>query len=230
MSEFLRLLENDIQLVALSFFGAVYVIRLIWLFRFQSQKERTFSAGNSSKGIAYSMFNVAMPWAMESTRKKPVFYAQFVIFHLGVTAAIAATFIIPYVPNIFENKLVVLAFQGILGAAFFVGISRLYRRFRKPQLRLISSPDDYFSLVLLIFYFASAVLAISNNYRSREWPLILFFGLTVLFLLYVPFSKICHYLYYPFTRFFMGRTMGHRGIVAKKKNLSSVVTKRRVES
>ena len=129
MSEFLQLLENDTQLVALSIFGTVYVIRLIWLFRFQSQKERTFSAGNSSKGIAYSMFNVATPWAMESTRRKPLFYAQFIIFHLGVAAAIAATFIIPYGPDIFENKLVVLAFQGILGAAFIVGISRLYRRF-----------------------------------------------------------------------------------------------------
>jgi len=226
MSEFLRLLENDIQLVALSIFGAIYVFRLIWLFRFQSQKERTFSAGNAGKGIAYSMSNVAMPWAMESTRKKPVFYAQFVIFHLGVTAAISATFIIPYGPDIFENKLVVLVFQGILGAAFFIGISRLFRRLRKPQLRLISSLDDYFSLVLMIFYFASAFLAIPNNYQSGEWPLLMFFGLTALFLLYIPFSKICHYLYYPFTRFFIGRTMGHRGVVAKKKNSTEIVTKR----
>jgi nitrate reductase gamma subunit len=230
MSEFLSLLENDVQLVALSIFGTIYIIRLIWLFRFKSQKEKTFSAGNSSKGIAYSLLNVAMPWAMESTRKKPVFYAQFVVFHLGVTAAIAATFVIPYGPNIFENKLVVFAFQLLLGAAFFIGISRLFRRIRKPQLRLISSLDDYFSLVLMIFYFAAAFFAVPNNYRSSEWPLVLFFGLTTLFLLYVPFSKICHYLYYPFTRFFVGRTMGHRGVVAKKKNSGRDVLKRGVES
>ncbi|MCJ7580110.1 MAG: hypothetical protein MUP98_06200 [Candidatus Aminicenantes bacterium] len=230
MSEFLSLLENDVQLVALSIFGTIYIIRLIWLFSFKSQKEKTFSAGNSSKGIAYSLLNVAMPWAMESTRKKPVFYAQFVVFHLGVTAAIAATFVIPYGPNIFENKLVVFAFQLILGAAFFMGISRLFRRIQKPQLRLISSLDDYFSLVLMIFYFAAAFFAVPNNYRSNEWPLVLFFGLTTLFLLYVPFSKICHYLYYPFTRFFVGRTMGHRGVVAKKKNSGRDVLKRGVES
>ena len=230
MSEFLLLLENDVQLVTLSLFVAIYVIRLIWLFRFQSQKERTFPVGNASKGIAYSMFNVAMPWAMESTRKKPIFYGQFVIFHLGVTAAITATFIIPYWPNILKNKIVVLAFQGILGAAFFIGILRLYRRFKSPQLRLISSLDDYFSLGLMIFYFASAFLAVPNNYQTSEWPLLVFFGLTTLFLLYVPFSKICHYLYYPFTRFFIGRTMGHRGVVAKKKNACSVNVKHGVES
>ena len=35
--------------------------------------------------------------------------------------------------------------------------------------------------------------------------------LTSFFLLYVPFSKISHYLYYPFTRLWLGRTLGHRG-------------------
>ena len=35
--------------------------------------------------------------------------------------------------------------------------------------------------------------------------------LTSFFLLYVPFSKISHYLYYPFTRIWLGRTLGHRG-------------------
>jgi hypothetical protein len=27
----------------------------------------------------------------------------------------------------------------------------------------------------------------------------------------VPFSKISHYLYYPFTRYWLGRSLGHRG-------------------
>ena len=35
--------------------------------------------------------------------------------------------------------------------------------------------------------------------------------LTSFFLLYVPFSKISHYLYYPFTRIWIGRALGHRG-------------------
>jgi hypothetical protein len=35
--------------------------------------------------------------------------------------------------------------------------------------------------------------------------------LTSFFLLYVPFSKISHYLYYPFTRWWLGKALGHRG-------------------
>jgi len=216
MSDILYLLENEVQIVALSFLLLVYILRIVWLFHFSSSKEKSFPVGNVTAGIAYSMLNVAMPWAMESARKKPFFYIQFVLFHLGVTFAIGATFIIPYRPQLFEIKIIVCGFQFIVGMAFIVGLFRLYRRLVDPSVRLISSWDDYFSLVLMILYFAVAFFSIPNNYRRSEWPLILFFALTAFFLIYVPFSKIGHYLYYPFTRFFLGRTMGHRGVYAKK--------------
>ncbi len=217
MSDFLHILENEVQVVALSFLILVYILRIYWLFRFKSGKEKTYPEGNAKAGIAYSMLNVAMPWAMESVRKKPFFYIQFILFHLGVTLAITATFIIPYWPHLFEIHAIVMVFQFSVGLAFIVGLFRLYRRLANPSIRLISSRDDFFSLSLMILYFAVAFFAVPNNYRQSEWPLILFFGLTAFFLIYVPFSKIGHYLYYPFTRFFLGRTMGHRGVYAKKK-------------
>jgi hypothetical protein len=163
------------------------------------------------------MMNIAMPWAMESVRKKPSFYAQFVIFHLGVAAAISATFIIPYWPKLFEIRGVVRLFQAVLAAAFIVGLMRLSRRVRNPAVRLISTLDDFLSLIFMILYFAVAFLAIPNRYQTAEWPLILFFGLTAFLLVYVPFSKISHYLYYPFARYVLGKTMGHRGVFPLKK-------------
>src|SRR5512145_2397681 len=118
MSAFLRVLENEVQIGALLFMATVYTARIIWLFRFRSAPERTFPAGNARAGVALSMLNVTMPWAMESTRRNPAFYAQFVIFHVGVVLGIAATFIIPYRPELFTIAPVVLTFQGALGAAF----------------------------------------------------------------------------------------------------------------
>ena len=41
--------------------------------------------------------------------------------------------------------------------------------------------------------------------------IVLYLYLTSFFLLYVPFSKISHYLYYPFTRWYLGKALGHRG-------------------
>jgi lysylphosphatidylglycerol synthetase-like protein (DUF2156 family) len=191
--------------------AVVYAIRLAWLFRFRDRRDRTFPAGRASAGAGYSLLNIALPGAMESTRRRPGFYVQFVIFHLGVAAAIAGTLIIPYAPGVFEARLVVRAFQAVIAAALAVGLLRLFRRMTDPVLREVSSPDDYFSLVLLVVWFAAAVLAVPNRPDRGEAPLILYFGLTAFFLVYVPFSKICHYLYYPFTRYYLGRSLGRRG-------------------
>ena len=213
MNDTLRILENEVQIGALLFLTAAYAARLFWLFRFRARRERTHAEGSALRGVGYSLVNIAMPWAMESTRKKPGLYAQFVVFHLGVTAAIAATFIIPYAPGLFEIQLVVRVFQGLMGAAFVVGIFRLVRRLSTPALRLISTADDYISLLLMILFFAAGIMAVPNTPWKSEWPLLFFFGLTAFFLVYVPFSKISHYLYYPFARYFLGKTLGHRGVI-----------------
>lgn len=211
MSEFLKVLENEVQIAALAFMAIVYTVRLVWIFRFKARRERTLPAGNAGAGAVHSLLNIARPGAMESTRTRPGFYAQFVAFHLGVAAAIAGTFIIPYAPGLFASRAVVLLFQAVVAAAFLAGIARLVRRLRHPVLRSVSSPDDYFSLALLLAWFAAAVLALPNRPERGEGPLIAYFGLTAFFLVYVPFSKIGHYLYYPFARIYLGRSLGHRG-------------------
>ena len=100
----------------------------------------------------------------------------------------------------------------VIGAALVVGILRIIRRVGSPYMRAISSPDDYFSLVLLTVWFLSAVLAAPNDLGRGEGHLLSFFILTAFFLVYVPFSKISHYLYYPFTRYYFGKSMGYRGV------------------
>jgi nitrate reductase gamma subunit len=149
---------------------------------------------------------------MESTRRHYLIYAQFVAFHLGVTAAIGLSFVIPYAPGLLVSQALVVILQIIIGAAFLVGVLRFIRRVSDPYMRAISSPDDYFSLVLLTVWFFFAVLAVPNNTSGGEWHLLGYFIMTAFFLVYVPFSKISHYLYYPFTRYYLGKTMGYRGI------------------
>ena len=61
MSEFLRFLENEVQIAALIFMAAVYTVRLVWLFRFRSRKERTFAEGREAAGIGRSLLRIAAP-------------------------------------------------------------------------------------------------------------------------------------------------------------------------
>ncbi len=203
---------------ALAFMGLVYIIRIRWFVkRFKAGGERQAATGipgrtTPSKGIVYSLGNVIMPWAMESSRKRPFFYIQFVAFHLGVTSAILLLFVLPLAPGLLENQAVVWALQGCIGAAFLVGLGRIVRRFGDKHMRAISSPDDYFSLILLTAWFFFAFLAVPNSTANGEWHLLGYFFLASFFLFYVPFSKISHYLYYPFTRYYLGKSLGHRGV------------------
>jgi nitrate reductase gamma subunit len=216
MSGLLHFAEHRLQEAALVFMALVYTKRVLWLLKFPAGKERQAHTGSANttkwKGIFYSWAIIGMPWVMESSRTNPFLYAQFVIFHIGVTLAIALSFIIPYAPGVLENGMVVFVLQAAIWAACAVGCIRIIRRMASPYMRAISSPDDYFSLILLTVWFAFAGLSAPNRPAQGEGALLAYFFLTAFFLMYVPFSKISHYLYYPFTRFYFGRSMGHRGV------------------
>jgi nitrate reductase gamma subunit len=216
MSGLLYFSEHTLQEVALVFMATVYFLRIRWILKWTAAKERQPATGmgdtNPKKGIMYSLAKIAMPWAMESTRTRPLMYIQFVLFHVGVVAAIILSFIIPYGPGLLRHPVLTSVFQFFIGAAFVIGVMRIIRRVSNKYVRAISSPDDYFALILLTVWFAFAFLAVPNNTVHGEWHLFTFFVLTALFLVYVPFSKISHYLYYPFTRYYLGKHFGRRGV------------------
>ncbi|MDA3844493.1 MAG: hypothetical protein PF588_09020 [Candidatus Kapabacteria bacterium] len=214
MSESLHFAEHTLQEIALIVMAVVYTTRIIWLLSFKAGKERqqaTGAAGTTKrKGIIYSWANIIMPTQMESTRTHILTYIQFVLFHLAVTLAIVQSFLIPYFPEVMKIEGVETVFQVVIGIGFLIGLMRIVRRFSSKVMRAISTPDDIFSLMLITVWFLFAALATHNIVESEFIPMA-YFWLTAFFLIYVPFSKISHYLYYPFTRYYLGKTMGHRG-------------------
>lgn len=221
MSETLRFVSDDLQLMAMSFMAVVYIFRIRWLLKFKASRERQAPSENkdasSFKGIVYSWANIAMPRSMESTRRLTFFYVQFVVFHMAVAANIAMSVVIPYAPGLMKPLIVVRLLQMLFAAACAIGGYRMYRRLSHPAMRLISTPDDLFSLALLTVWCFVSIFAAPNRPDLGEGPLMVYFIMTAFFLVYVPFSKISHYLYYPFTRFYFGRTMGYRGVYPLKR-------------
>ncbi len=207
--------------IALAVMAIVYTLKIRWFLSFNLAKDKS-APGNveqstKERGARYALFNVAMPWSMESTRspKGFVFYISFVIFHLGVVAGITLAFISTIAPDFLRIPAVVWTMMALLIGAFGVSLYRILRRMMRPLMRLISTPDDYFSLFMLTAWFGLGVL--TQAYLAGMWGmtsetlLVAYLYLTSFFLLYVPFSKISHYLYYPFTRTYIGRALGHRG-------------------
>ena len=207
--------------IALVVMAIVYTLRIRWLLSFNLGKDKSAPGNpgqsNKQRGARYSFFNVAMPWSMESTRKPKgfIFYLSFVIFHMGVVAGIALAFVSTIAPDFLRIPVVGYTTLVFLVAAFLVSVYRVFRRALRPLMRLISTPDDYFSLLMLTVWFGLG--ACTEAYLMGIWGmtsetlLVAYLYLTSFFLLYVPFSKISHYLYYPFTRTYIGRALGQRG-------------------
>lgn len=221
MSESLRFVSDELQLMAMGFMAVVYIARIRWLLKFKVSRDRQAPSENrnasSFKGIVYSWANIAMPRSMESTRRMSFFYIQFVVFHLAVAANIGMSVVIPYAPSLMKPLVVVRLLQALFAAAFSIGCYRLFRRISNPAMRLISTPDDFFSLALLTVWCFVSIFAAPNRPDLGEGTLMVYFIMTAFFLVYVPFSKISHYLYYPFTRFYFGKTMGYRGVYPIKR-------------
>jgi nitrate reductase gamma subunit len=207
--------------IALVVMAIVYTLRIRWLLSFNLAKDKSApgnpSQSNKQRGAQYSFFNVAMPWSMESTRKPKgfIFYVSFVIFHMGVVAGITLAFVSTIAPDFLRVPAVSQTMLVFLVGAFLVSVYRVLRRMLRPLMRLISTPDDYFSLLMLTVWFGLG--ACTQAYLVGAWGmtsetlLVAYLYLTSFFLLYVPFSKISHYLYYPFTRTYIGRALGQRG-------------------
>lgn len=207
--------------IALVVMAIVYTLKIRWLLSFNLAKDKSAPGNpgqsNKQRGARYSLWNVAMPWSMESTRKPKgfVFYLSFVIFHLGVVAGITLAFVSTIAPDFLRIEGVGYTMLAFLIGAFLVSVYRVGRRMFRPLMRLISTPDDYFSLVMLTIWFGLGTCTQAYLMgiwgMSSETLLVAYLYLTSFFLLYVPFSKISHYLYYPFTRIWIGRALGHRG-------------------
>jgi nitrate reductase gamma subunit len=228
-SSFLLFAEHLLQYLALAFMGTVYFFKIMWILKFKAGKERQAGTGDPSttakRGATYSLFNIFMPWSMASTRQHPLFYLQFGAFHVGVTCSIAMSVLIPIFPSTVDSPAAIYLLQTLFAAAFLVGCYRFLRRMFDPYIRAISTPDDYFSVALLVVWFAFSFMAAPNNtavgflaasYVDTEFWLLGYFLLTAFFLVYVPFSKISHYIFYPFTRWYLGKTLGHRGVYPMK--------------
>lgn len=227
MQDLLHFTAHTLHTAALAAMGVIYSIRLIWLFkRFKGGKERqptTGKPGENSKGkaVMYSWMVVAMPWAMESQRKHFLFWCSFALFHVGIAAAITqSVFVLPYFPEVLQVEFIRIGMQILIGASFAIGLIRIIRRFASVYLRAISTPDDYFSIIILTVWFGFAFFAVPNNWSNEPWHLITFFIMTSFLLVYVPFSKISHYLYYPFTRYWLGKSMAYRGVYPVKNGHS----------
>lgn len=197
------------HLIGTSALVSLYLLRLYFLLRRRVAPDGAPNPkGDLMQGVLWSMMVLATPWRMESTGKHWTRYAEFIVFHIAIFLNILTSFLLTYTPAAMAAPVNYL-FIAVLGAGLVAGTLRLVRRFRRPDMRIISSFDDHFSMLLVLAFLATGMLALAGSFAA----IVAYFAIAALFLVYEPFSKIRHYLYYPFGRFFFGTDFGRRGVL-----------------
>jgi nitrate reductase gamma subunit len=207
----LHFAEFDLQIIALSVFGILYAIKAWTMARLPMRWENAPAKGSPAAGVLYSYAATVAPWMMSSATQHSTRWLEFALYHIGAGLAILSTFTLPFAPGMMVPA-VRYIFAFFVALALMVGAIRLWRRLTDPTLRVISTPDDYFSLAAVeVFFFLTVMTLVAN---TPGWRLV-YFLVTAAFLFYVPFSKISHYVYWFFARVLMGVRYGRRGVTPR---------------
>ncbi len=149
-------------------------------------------------------------------QKKWYKWIEFAIFHIGVALAIIVSFVVSFGDeSLIANSAFMPLLRIVFSLSLIVTLIRLFRRIFSPVNRVISHPDDYFSIAMMVIWFFLASYFVFDINNSLVMGLYL---LTTAFLIaYVPFSKMSHYILWPFSRYYFGKHFGHRGVYPKVK-------------
>ncbi len=200
------LLTQLLAAAAAVFCIAAFTIRLRTFLRLTVPKDRSQLKGSPNAGIAYALSLGMLPWAKESTRRHALAYLRGVGFHLTVFMVLGLFLASPWlglIPGAVRAGLATLCGLGSLLALF-----GFLSRFIEKNLKALSTPDDYFAILLVSIFLAGAAAMLLN---LNLLPL--FYLVSALVFVYMPLGKIRHCIYFVFSRLFFGRFFGRRAVL-----------------
>jgi hypothetical protein len=210
-------ISQIIAAAALIFCLAVYSWRLRQLNKLTVPADRSPSRGDTRQGILYAYTLGMAPWSKESTRRHWVSYLRGVAFHLGIFLGLAILVLSPWIPRLPGWVQLTLAVLAALGAVF--GLIGFAARFIDANLKSLSTPDDFFAVLIVSLFLAAAAVGLATPVLQP-----IFFFIAAIMLIYAPFSKIRHCIYFAYSRLFFGRFTGRRAVLPhSQQRISKVV-------
>lgn len=189
--------------------GLLY--QLITTLRLASKEKGVFQLFSFKHG-SRSIRHWAIPFRNHNTRTRPIFTIISYTFHLcllltpiflaghNVLLKKAFGFGLPALPDIVADLMTVVV---ILAAGFF-----FMRRLIVPVVRYVSDWKDFALLFIVAGPFLTGFLSYHQILPNKAM-LTLHILCGVLWLAVIPFTRIVHMLWFPFTRAVMGSEFGY---------------------
>jgi hypothetical protein len=202
----LEMVTAGLALVGAAIFVVGMVAILVATQRRHYVAELAPPKGSPGQGVLYAFTLGMAPWLKESARKHWVAYLRGIIFHISIFAAVAFLVASPWLGMMPAPLRIYLA--SLFAAGAVLGLAGFGIRLSDPIMRVLSTPDDYFSLALTTVFLASgAISAAQIDFLPAFWAIS---GITMA---YVPFGKLRHFLYFFYERVFLGLFFGRRGVL-----------------
>jgi hypothetical protein len=168
------------------------------------RKDYSARAGSPARGVLYNFTTAMAPAHKEAARLHPFKFTVGLVMHAGVALAVVKVFIILVRPE--TPPLAPVPIGWFLALATAAALFLFVRRFFSPNLRPISSLDDYFAAFATALFLGTASL---HEFGVMSAGVFLLIGAGAIF--YIPLGKLRHVLFCPVARFDLGRRLGYRG-------------------
>ena len=194
--------------LVLGLLGIILKIREIMNRPFKKDLAR--ERGSVERAILFAFTLGMAPWEKESTRIHWIAYLRGIFFHVGIFMAFGVLLVSPWLSLM--PKLVMWLTAAVTGLGAIFGFAGIFIRLAGPNERMLSLPDDYFSVFLTSLFIALA-------FATLLWPAVLpvFYIATGILGVYLPIGKIRHCVYFFYSKFFFGMSFGHRGVIGQPK-------------
>ena len=211
MHSFYNFVSGPLAWVAFLLFFGGSIYRIANMLILVAKKERFIFTYMSWRYSLRSIAHWIVPFATVNWRRQPVLTVVTFVFHICLFTA--PLFLLSHVilwdeafgiswwtlPDAVADVMTVIV---ILGAIYF-----LIRRISQPEVKFVTTPSDFVILGVVAAPFVTGFLA---YHQWFNYPLMMVLHVLAgdIMLAAIPFTRLSHMLYSPFTRAYMGSEFG----------------------
>ena len=207
---------------ALLVFIAGMAYRLVRVLLLGWHRDRVPAKGSKAAGVATTYLKSALiwpfiPWVKNTFSRNPLTYLAGGLFHLGLFVVIflgTAHMLVWKSLLGFGWPTLALPIVDWLSAGAIVAMIGLFVNRRvNPVLRLISGPAEWLNLLLVFLPMVTGYMMTHHLWFRYEVLYSLHMLSVDVLLIWIPFSRISHFMFYFFSRTFHGAQAGKRAVM-----------------